>query len=237
MKGPLVAMTFYPHVLGEHATLEMVHQGWSLSRIGDGETSLMAGGAQFREPANPALAQELRAIAQHPIPRLLVGIPTLIPGSPKYANWLRRAPRTLQFVHAHMTYGSAFVSRPDSAAENLRTDAYCQRVVDLWRDKRTVLVSEYGVAIYRLLDYSIGTGTLCWIACPHRETYAVLPALEAQVLEAAPEIAILSCGPAATCLAARLTRQGVHAVDIGSAGHFILRQLTGIDVPLSGKES
>lgn len=228
-------VTEYPKVIGEHATIEKVHEGLSLARWGDGEFKIMAGEAQIREPKNPVMGKELRNILSNPHPKLIVAIPVLDPRGPKYQNWLRRAPRIMSFLEPERMYYSSFSTRPDSAAENLRTIAYCQRVVQLWQGKRTVLVSEKDVAIYRLVQYTIGDGEMIWIKCPHEKTYAVIDDIEAMVLHAKPDIALLSCGPAATCLAHRLTRHGLHAVDIGSAGSFILKELYKVDIPMSGK--
>ena len=49
----------------------------------------------------------------------------------------------------------------------------------------------------------------------------------ARVLAHAPDIVILSAGPTASCLANRLARAGVQAVDLGSAGGFLLKLLEG----------
>lgn len=222
-----MAMTRWPKVCGEYETLEKLHEGFSVSRLGDGEISIVHGGAQVREPRNYVLARELRQVLESAHPKCLVGIPTLDPRGAKHGNWLRRQDRFLPFLHTNRTYYSAFISRPDSSGDDIRTPAYANRMVALWQDKRTALVSERDVAIFRLLQKTIGTGKMVHIPCPHSETYAILDQIETDIVRARPEIAILSCGPAATCLANRLAYHNIQAIDIGSAGGFLLKQLFG----------
>jgi hypothetical protein len=39
-------------------------------------------------------------------------------------------------------------------------------------------------------------------------------------------VALLSCGPTATCLANRLARRGIQGVDMGSVGGMLVRLMT-----------
>lgn len=231
-------MSAWPSVLDEYETIAQLDDGMSLARYGDGECKLMRGAAQVREPANPALAAELQHVIRATDSPCLVGIPRLYEGGAKQQNWLTRAPSFLPFLDPQRTYASAFISRPDSA-EHIRTLGYAQEVARLWHGKRVALVSERHVAIFRLLQRSIPTradGKMLHIPCPHRETYQQLDALEAQVLRAHPDIALLSCGPAATCLAFRLALRGLQAIDLGSAGGFLLQLLYGVPEPPREKD-
>lgn len=218
-------------VVGEYETLaELVERGISIARFGDGEFKLMAGFDQMREPANKNLAKELRRIVDEPPERCLVGIPTLDPKGPKYLNWRRRArERFLTFLSPHVQYYSAFISRPDSAPW-IRSRNYAEHFVSLWKGKRVALVAEAGTAICRLLDRTAVPGWQLF-TCPHRETYQHIRALESALVTCAPDVAILSCGPAASCLAARLSDR-MQALDVGSCGGFLLRELYG-----EGKET
>jgi hypothetical protein len=49
------------------------------------------------------------------------------------------------------------------------------------------------------------------------------------VVSTKPDIAILSCGMTATCLANRLSKHGIQAIDFGSGGSFIAKLLAGED--------
>lgn len=216
----------WPHVLTEWETLRAVAAGQSLARFGDGELKLLHGAGQVREPAQPALAEELRLVLQSVDARCLAAVPTMDPRGAKYHNWQRHHARFLGCLDMARTYGSAFVSRPDSAPW-IRTPAYAQALVALWEGKRVALVSEPGVAIYRAVALTAPEGWV-HISCPHQETYRQLDHIEAAVHAAQPAMALLSCGPAATCLAYRLAIRGIQALDIGSAGGFLLKELFGL---------
>lgn len=212
----------YPKVHDEFETIAAVTAGKSLARIGDGELKLILGGGAMREPPNPKLARELLDVMQRPDPRCIVGIPTLDPEGPKIAGWLKHAANFCRVLVPDVDYYSAFVSRPDSASR-IETPEFAASVRALWLEKRVALVCEPDAFILRTV--SRGAKQLVHIPCPHRETYAKLSWLEKRILKVDPQIAVLSCGPAATCLAMRLARNGVHAFDFGSGGRFIYRML------------
>ena len=79
----------------------------------------------------------------------------------------------------------------------------------------------------RLLQRTCGTGKMIHIPCPHSETYSVANEIECAVVRSRPEITLLSCGPAGTVLANRLAYHNIWAIDIGSAGGFLLKELYG----------
>lgn len=209
-------------ILDEYATVEKLQEGFSISRFGDGEASIIAGGAQVREPANPRLAAELLAILTTPQQGLIVGIPTMDPAGPKYTNWKARAPRFLRFLAKGMLYGSAFISRPDSAPA-IQTGAYCEALQRCWTGKKVVVVAEATSKLPTVVEAA--ARKTVHIVCPRREAYAVLPQLDRLVLRERPEIVLLSHGPSATCFAARLARRGLQALDLGSIGGFLARML------------
>ena len=214
--------TWPVNILDEFQTVQKLQDGYSVSRFGDGEIALADGGAQVREPVNPALAAELRQIISVPQPGLLVGIPTLDRHGPKYANWVRRAPRFLKFLAPDMPYVSAFLTRPDSAPA-IQTWEFAENLQACWANKKAVVVSEPDSKL--LVAVTAAARKTVHVCCPHRETYAVLGDIEREVLRNRPEIVLLSHGPSATCLAARLCRLGIQALDLGSIGAMLLRLL------------
>lgn len=222
----------WPSVLSEYPTVALLQSGKSIARFGDGEMKLMAGYDQMREPANAALGKELRRVISGQVDcvaggKCLVGIPSLDEKGPKYLNWVRHQSRFRLYLSPTVPqYVSAFVSRPDSAPW-IRSKNYAEHVVSLWKNKHAVLVAENGTAIHRLLESTAKKVTL--LECKHREAYSEIDLLEQDTLAtvaAGAEIAILSCGPTASCLAPRLAPK-VQAIDIGSAGGFLLKMLNG----------
>lgn len=212
----------WPCVMDEFQTVAKLQEGMSLSRLGDGEIALCDGSDQVREPKNPALAKELRQIISVPQDGLVVGIPTMDRAGPKYPNWAKRAARFMKFLSPDMTYGSAFVSRPDSAPA-IESFAYCDALQQCWSWKKVVVVAEPTSKLP--VAVRVAARKTLHIPCPSREAYAALGHLEREVLRHRPEIVLLSHGPSATCFAARLARHGVQALDLGSIGGMLCRLL------------
>lgn len=212
----------WPRVHGEFRTMREVLAGRSLARYGDGELKIAHGAGYSREPANPALTAELAAILKNHDPRCLVAVPTMVRRGPKYPSWARHAERFAKVLDLEHEYGSAFVSRPDSAPW-IECPTFGRMVDRLWQGKRAVVVCEEGGSMLGAVRRSAAQAV--HVVCPHQKAYAVIDELERAVCELAPEIAILSAGPTATALAYRLARAGVHAVDLGSAGKFLQRVL------------
>lgn len=213
----------YPQVIGEFKTVDAVLTGKSLARFGDGELKLMDGKGYFREPESAELGGELLHVLQRPAANCLVGIPTMDPAGPKYAGWIRHADRFAKLLRPDcVQYYSAFVTRPDSAPW-INSMTFAFKIRDLWKGKRVAVLAEPGNSILKAVKLS--AKKVKHVPCPHREAYAEIDRLEAAITGGKPEIALLSCGPTATCLANRLALRGIHAVDIGSAGGYLLRLL------------
>jgi hypothetical protein len=216
-------MTYYPQVIGEFATIDAMLTGKSIARFGDGELKCMDGAGYFREPGSETMAAELLKIIQDPHPDCLVGIPTMAPEGPKYEGWIRHADRFAKLLCPDtVRYYSAFITRPDSAPW-INTAEFAAKFVRLWQRKRVAVLSEPGNKILKAVRLS--AKKMKHIPCPHREAYAEINRFEALIAGSKPDVALLSCGPTATCLANRLAKRGIHAVDIGSAGGYLLKLL------------
>ena len=220
------------HILDEFHTVAKLQEGCSVSRFGDGECAVMDDSDYVREAKNAQLAQELRQIISTPHERLIVGIPTLDCTGPKYANWARRAPRFLKFLAPHMAYGSAFISRPDSAPW-IETLDYAESVERLWMGRKVALVCEPTNTLLPVVQAS--ARTVHHIPCVSHGAYAHLDAYARAVLRCRPDVAILSHGVSATCLAHRLTQHNIQALDLGSVGKMLARLLPGAPGEEGGK--
>lgn len=215
----------YPTVQDEFATIAAVAAGKCLARFGDGELKLMRGSSAMREPPSTKLARELIDVLQRPHANLIVGVPTLDPAGPKYQNWLKHAVHFCALLSPEVNYYSAFVSRPDSAPA-IENRAYAESVQRLWSGKKVVVVCEAEGFMLRTVSQEPGApASVHHIECPKRETYRVLKSIHREVLRLDPDLVILSCGPAATVFANRLAKNGIHALDLGSAGRFLYRCL------------
>jgi hypothetical protein len=212
----------YPRVLGEFETMAKVAQGFSLARFGDGELKMVYGAGYSREPGNEKIAAELGTILREPNGSCLPAIPTMDPGGPKYRNWMRHADRFEAVLDQERLYYSAFVSRPDSSPW-INTREYAELVASIWSGKRAAIVCERNGSM--LKTARLHARRTKQVECPRFGAYAVIDELEQAVIDAEPDVAILSAGPTATCLANRLAARGIQAVDLGSAGGFLRKLL------------
>lgn len=206
----------YPEVLGEFETLDLVLQGKSIGRFGDGELGGHARGHKnVSQIADPKLTRELKALLVDPPKNCLVGIPTMNPAGKQ--TWLKYKDAYARFLNPRVQYVSAFISRPDSAPW-IDTPEFFDKMESLWRDQEVTLVGN-GVRSLKP-DFLRGHGAdVNFVECPYRDAYAEIDRLEEACLRAGRRV-ILCAGPTATVLAARLTRSKLHAIDLGHAGMF-----------------
>ena len=212
----------YPQVIGEFATVRKLREGFSIARYGDGEFKMADGEGYRREKANPALARELLSILHKPKEECLVGIPTMDKSGAKYENWSRHKKRFTAMVSKSVQYYSSFITRPDSAPW-INTREFAELMQSLWSGKKVVIVCEPTNSILKVAKLS--ARKIVHIQCPSYAAYAAIGHFMDSIFQSRPEIALLSVGPTATCLAHRLSHK-VQAIDIGSSGGFLLKLLT-----------
>jgi len=219
------ADTRYPLVEGEFATVRRLLKGRSIARFGDGELKILEGSGYSREVRNGHLTAEMRMLVGMPSDECIIAIPTMDPAGPKYANWMRHEKRFRHYFRRDdgVRYGSAFITRPDSAADKLESREYFDLISRLWAGRDRVLVmSEAHSKLLACVQAMNGPGVF-HVECPSHAAYSVIDDLERAIVMAKPSIALLSCGPTATCLAGRLARRGIQGVDLGSIGGLLLR--------------
>ncbi len=204
----------WPAVLDEEATLNKVLAGASIARFGDGEFNLCLGKGCITQPHNRAIEERLKLILTDG-GLCLVGIPRMKVG-PKERFWAHYNTVLLWNMLGRQTYGSAFITRPDSAPW-INTDEYWEKVERLWRDKEVTLV--------RGPAKSLVASMLNSAADVHE---VIVPGLNAwqdyhSILERArqSEIVLLCAGPTATVMAHDLCHLGHQAIDLGHIGMFL----------------
>lgn len=218
-------MTRYPSVLSESATLAAVCAGRSLARFGDGEFKLCAGADIKSQVRHPELAARLRGILQDS-GDCLVGIPNIHSATPKAPFWRKYA--TYARLMSERTYGSAFISRPDSAPW-IHTSEYWARLESLWVGQDVTLVrgSKKGLTPEDL----IGSRSVREILCPRQHAFAQYADILVRI--GTPARALLCLGPTATVLAVDLCARGVHAVDLGHVALFLRKFRRGTEMALT----
>lgn len=206
-------------VLTEDETMDRALSGWSLARYGDGELRNALGSHCKPQTADQKLARELRDVLAKPADRLLVCVPTL--DGPKADRWARyRTPPYSKLLNPKAIYGSAFVTRPDSAPHVNRPD-YWAKIRACWLGRDVVLVRGTKKSITpQMINGEASSLREVW--GPERDAYASIDSIEEEI--GTPSGTVILClGPTATVLAARLARKGIHALDLGHVGMFARR--------------
>jgi glycosyltransferase GT-like protein len=211
----------YPRVMSEDETMDAALAGRSLARFGDGELRACLGASLKCQRADPALALELRSTLAGDAGGALVCLPHPN-GGPKATNWGNYTHKKYRSLMQLPEYGSAFVTRPDSAPWIDRPD-YWAKVRRLWEGRDVLLVTGEPEGSSKMRCVGDGAARLRRLEAPRTDAYADAARLKNVILLAGAEINILCLGPTATVLAARLARLGRWAVDLGHIGMFMGR--------------
>jgi hypothetical protein len=230
-------VTEYPFVHGEVATIKKIKQGFSISRIGDGELGCMDNVHGYsREKHNDKLSKELRRVMSNPSKGNIVGIPTMDKKGSKYrtvekstnkeVGWFRHKDRFCKLLSPDVEYYSAFISRPDCGEWMLNVE-YARLVQSIWIGKKTAVIGSRDNKENK--DNKVLTAVRMsqeceYIECPFSGAYAEIENLYKKALGSGCELILVSAGVTATCLTNRLAPH-VQAVDIGSIGGFLLKML------------
>lgn len=223
-------MLIYPHVIPELQTLQLVAEGRSLSRYGDGEFTMAEGRSIINQHrGDSSICRRLRGILHGDSP-CLVGIPNIHSKTPKAQFWAKYLQRGAALLHPDVRYGSSFVSRPDSAPW-IDTDDYWALVASLWSGKDVTLVrgeapsahptkpGRFTGGVSLRAEDLTGAKSVTEVIGPAENAWAVYPFLMERI--GTPKIAILCLGVTATVMAADLAAKGVHAIDLGHIGQFM----------------
>jgi hypothetical protein len=212
-------MTDYPKVIGAQKTLEAVLAGKSLTRYGDGEFRLAAGGVSNVSQTNdPKLQRELKHILLIPQSFCLVGVPDMDPHLIKYERWKKYKTSYPRLMNQSTQYYSAFISRPDSD-QTIDVPEFYDRLEDIWRDREVVLVRGSERSLVEGKGPMLSAARTHPVLCDRRDAYAQIDDLEQACIDSPFARVILCAGPAATCLAWRLSPKK-HAIDLGHVGMF-----------------
>lgn len=207
----------YPKIIDELRTIEAMRTR-SIARFGDGEWRCAVGGGCTSQHADRKMATELQLILRNTTPQLMVGIPNPFTGCPRVESWARYCePQYTSLLGAGEFY-SSFITRPDNAPW-IDTPEYWEKVRALWRDRDITLVvgdkksitTEMIGAEARSVREVVGS---------RQHAYSELNAIEKAVGKAQGTV-LVCLGTAATVLAYRLSRKGIHALDMGHIGMFM----------------
>lgn len=177
------------------------------------------GGSCVSQVANGKLRAELCAILSSKTAALAC-IPVMSANSPLYEKcWIKYEQPKYVGLYGKKQFGSAFVSRPDSAPW-INTLEYWAEIEKLWDKKDVVLVvGESGGSLTP--EMMEGAKSIRVVTGPRRDAYAVIDSLEAMIDNHTAGPILICLGACATALAERLAKKGLWAVDIGHLGRFL----------------
>lgn len=212
----------WPPVLAEAATLELLHQGRSIGRYGDGEFKMCEGHGIKSQDEDASLSAELARILYQP-GECLIGIPNVESPTPKREFWDKQR-RFTYLLEQGRSYASAFISRPDSAPW-INTAKYWARLEQLWIDQDVTLVR--GSQKSLTAEDLIGAGAVTEIIGPRQHAWSSREDIIARVMAGQPRRVLLCLGPSATALAVKFCALGVQAIDLGHVGMFLRKHRRG----------
>ena len=209
------------NLLSMMETLEIVKQGKSLARFGDGEILLMFGEDIYFQKHKLELATELEKILDNQNEKLLVCLPTMLTAFNDYEYnwwlkfWYLRWVKFKNKLNLNHKYGHSMVTRPDFFK------SYGEQAVltwkEIWSQKRVVFVTGEGSKLG--LDHSIFDNILekNIIYTFAENAYDDLDrvALEINKKFGPTYLILIALGPSGTILAHRLSQSGYQALDIG----------------------
>lgn len=220
----------YPSVIDEFKTLDEILAGKSIARFGDGEIKLINGGNCVSQKADPGIQAELSSILKQQDENCLIGIPNIAGGkSPKdwFWNKYHTAEKLTNLYSPEKQYYSSFITRPDSAPW-INTPEYWANVVKLWAGKKILLITGGRSSALRP-DTISEAYDIIEMRGPETNAYSQIDKLEEEAihLRGTYDAALICLGPTATCLAARMARHGIHALDLGHIAIYYRRHLKG----------
>jgi hypothetical protein len=210
----------YPQVKGEEATLANCSLK-SIARFGDGEWRCAVGGGCSSQRPDPKLARELQTVLRAQHQDCMVGIPNPFhPDAPRRESWIKYTePKfTSLLASDKRVYWSSFITRPDNAPW-IDTPAYWAMVRSLWIGQDVVLVvgDKKSITTEMIGDEAKSVRE---VIGPRQHAYEQIDQIEEQVGKTGARV-LICLGTTATVLAYRLSKKGVHALDLGHIGMFM----------------
>ncbi len=206
-------------ILNELETLKCIEEGWSVGRFGDGELRWMTGAGHAYNSQNKEVREKLIEILENNHENYLSCIPTIFGDSIDHikegqGSWkiFKRdyGEKVRTWLKADL-YGSMFISRMD-CIPSLNAPEYFDRWKAVTRGKRVIGISGDHFSLH---EYN---------GLYHINKEIKVPSINAWKFNLTPnlfknyDLAILSCGFAATIWACEISKLGIQAIDVGKLG-------------------
>lgn len=212
-------------------TVQMVSRNrLSLARLGDGELMMAADpyrGIRFQKGSHE-LSRELRDVVSRHRPGLLVGLPGYVVDDYWITTFAKYWGALQGFIPQDRCWGIYSVSRASAFRDGGR--AMVQAWKSCW-DGRNVTIVTGKDSRFDLKEDLFDTANVEFIYGPSSNAYAQVDDLEKEILGKERDIVLISLGPTATVLVARLWDHGVQALDIGHLSASFDQAFSGAPAP------
>lgn len=213
----------------EEVVDEIVYQGKSLARFGDGELGWVLGreAAGGYQDVTPELSSRLKEVLQSDDDRLVVGVLKVLNDDSNMtflarAHWREFKYRTedqlLPLLDLNRKYADSSITRPYiDLKDKSGAPAEFSNIKRIWRGKRVLLVegreSRLGVGN----DLFSEAAYLHRLLGPSTNAFSRYDVILSSIEQSSAEydLVLIALGPTATVLAYDLCRNGIQAVDIG----------------------
>lgn len=217
------------NVMTEIETIKYISDNkCSVARYGDGEFKLCIGASAKSQKADRNMAEQMRFLLRDTNNKnLLVCIPRIYeprsdwPTQEKWNFWKQFAQqsRYVSLLNTRKTYGSSFITRPDSSGQSSVT--FYESIKALWSGKNVLLIKGEGTGFDK--DKSIFSTARRYetLLGPERDSFSMIDSLVHKAIYRTNEdtVIVISLGPTATLLAERLSKFR-QTLDLGHLGMF-----------------
>lgn len=224
--------TWYPQIEpAKNAIKEILNNGKSLARFGDGEFAAIEGRIRhrFQNESDEDLKQRLLEVLQSQEENLLIGIADNYGSLEKYTEQAKREIRCylspgvrkehLNLLNQEKIYYDAYVTRPYVMYADNQTEAPAKRFKELkkiWENRDCVFVEGCYTGLGVVNDLFDNAQHIHRILGPAENAFSKYQQILKCCLEQKRDsLFLIALGPSATVLAYDLCRAGYQAVDIG----------------------
>lgn len=216
---------------GEEAVEEIVKNGKSLARFGDGEFAVIAGRNRhrFQTEMSQELVEKLKCVLQSEDEQLLVGIADNYGSLEKYTAQAKREIRCylnpqvrkehLALLKPGKMYYDAYVTRPYVMYADQQTEGPGRRFQNLkriWEGRKCIFVEGCFTGLSVGNDLFDNAGSIQRILGPAENAFSrYQEILDCCLQQSKDTLFLLALGATATILASDLCRAGYQAVDVG----------------------
>lgn len=212
----------------EETVEEIVNNGKSISRFGDGEFDMIYGIGMNYQKYNEKLAKRLEEIVQSNDPGIIIGIPNVFNleycdeytgfATEFWPKWVNKFKfRIVRLLKRNRKYYSAQISRFYlDYKDKSNTAEYVKKLKKIWDQKDVVIIegekSRLGVGN----DLFDNMKSIERIICPSENAFEIYEKIYNECLKIDKnKLVLLALGPTATVLSYDLYKAGYHTIDIG----------------------